>query len=83
MAWATRTIASLIPTSSDNFDSDLLFFTLFQMLSNISISPSFSASRMVSSVLVLMMSGTSLLKEVASSATKATQSELYDEIPGI
>ena len=78
---ATQTIAFLIPTSG-NFDSDLLFFTLFQMLSNILISPSFSTSRMVSSVLVPMVSGTSLLKGVLSSATKATQSELY-EIPGI
>ena len=83
MAWTTQTIASLIPTSSHNFDSDLSFFNLFQMLFKIPISPSFSALRMVSSVLVPMVSGTSLLKGVSSSATKATQSELYDEIPGM
>ena len=83
MAQATQTITSLIPTSSHNFNSDLIFFTLFQMLSNILISPSFSVSRIVSSVLVAMVSGTSLLKGVLSSTTRATQSESYDEIPRI
>ena len=82
VAWATLTTASLIPTSSHNFNSDRLFFTLFQTLSSISISPSFNASKIVSSVLVPIVSGTSLLKGVWSSATKVTQSELY-EILGI
>ena len=83
VARATQTIASLIPTSSRNFDSHWLFLTLFQTLSSILIFPSFNASKMVSSVLVPIVSGTSLLKGVLSSATKATQSESYDEIPGI
>ena len=83
VAQATLTTASLIPTSSCNFDSNQLFFTLFQTLSSILISPSFNASRIVSSVLVPIVSGTSLLKGVWSSATKVTQSELYDEIPRI
>ena len=69
VAQATLTTASLIPTSSHNFNSDQLFFTLFQMLSSISISPSFNAS-----VLVPIVSRTSLLKGVWSSATKATRS---------
>ena len=80
VAQATLTTASLISTSSHNFNSYQLFFTLFQMLSSISIYPSFNASRVVSSVLVPLVSGTSLLKGVWSSATKATQLELYDEI---
>ena len=83
VAWVTPTTASLIPTSSCNFNSDRLFFTLFQMLSSILIFPSFSVSKIVSSVLVPIVSKTSLLKGVWSSATKATQSELYDEIPRI
>ena len=53
------------------------------MLSSISISPSFKASKIVSSVFVPMVSGTSLLKGVWSSTTKATRSELYNEIPEI
>ena len=57
VAQATQSTASLIPTSSCNFDSNWLFFTLFQMLSSISISPSFNASKIVSSVLVPLVSG--------------------------
>ena len=47
------------------------------------ISPSFNVARMVSSILVPIVSRTSLLKGVWSSATKATRLELYDEIPRI
>ena len=83
VAWVTQTTAYLLPTYSCNFDSDRLFFTLFQTLSSISISPSFNNSKMVSSILVPIMSRTSLLKGLWSSATKATQSELCIEIPGI
>ena len=65
----------LNPTSSLTLVSNQLFLTLFQMLSNISISPSFIASKIVSSVFVPIMRGTSFPNWVSSSATKATQSK--------
>ena len=56
------------------FGECLLFLTLFQMLSNISISPSLIALKIVSSVFVPIVRGTSFPNWVSSSVTKATRS---------
>ena len=74
-ALATWTIASQNLTSSLSLVSDQLFLTLFQMLSNILISPSFIASKIVSSIFVPMVRGTSFPNWVSSSVIKATRSK--------
>ena len=74
-ALAIWTIASQKPTLSLSLVSDQLFLTLFQMLSNISISPSFIALKIVSSVFVPIVRGISFPNWVSSSVTKATQSK--------
>ena len=86
MASTTLTITSQSPTSSYSFENEWFILTFFQTLSNSSISPSFKASVIVSSVLVPMMRGTSLPKLVSSLATKSHEGiplmqRLYSRYP--
>ena len=62
-------------------EREQLFLTHFHTLSNISISPSFIASKIESLVFVPMVSGTSWENWLSSCTIRATQWESYDEIP--
>ena len=78
---AIRATAFQNPISSLNLEREQLFLTHFHILSSMSISFSFIASKIESPVFVPVVSSTSQENGVSLCAIRATQSELYDEIP--